>query len=108
MSTSASLGVGCGAYSSGKPGRAHARTLGTSRSALAAASNHRASGGRTPSHRRRHSLDHTDWFSLVRPPERLGPWQTAASRYQLWRQEGRWARSLQVLQKAEVPLLSST
>ncbi len=40
-------------------------------------------------------------------PERFGPWQTVASRYQRWRKEGRWARMLQVLQSAEVPILSS-
>ena len=40
-------------------------------------------------------------------PERFGPWQTVASRYQRWRKEGRWARILQVLQRSEVPITSS-
>jgi hypothetical protein len=40
-------------------------------------------------------------------PERFGPWQTVVSRYQRWRKEGRWARILQVLQRAEVPITSS-
>lgn len=40
-------------------------------------------------------------------PARFGPWQTVASRYQRWRKEGRWARILQVLQRAEVPITSS-
>jgi hypothetical protein len=44
------------------------------------------------------------WRAL---PERFGPWQTVASRYQRWRKEGRWARMLQVLQPAEVPITSS-
>jgi transposase len=44
------------------------------------------------------------WRAL---PERFGPWQTVASRYQRWRKEGRWARMLQVLQRAEVPITSS-
>jgi len=40
-------------------------------------------------------------------PERFGPWQTVASRYQLWRKEGRWTRILQVLQRPEAPIFSS-
>ena len=40
-------------------------------------------------------------------PQRFGPWQTVVSRYQRWRKEGRWARILQVLQRPEVPILSS-
>jgi len=40
-------------------------------------------------------------------PARFGAWQTVASRYQRWRKEGRWARILQVLQRAEVPITSS-
>jgi transposase len=40
-------------------------------------------------------------------PERFGPWQTVVSRYQRWRKEGRWAQILQVLQRPEVPILSS-
>ena len=40
-------------------------------------------------------------------PVHFGPWQTVASRYQRWRKEGRWARILQVLQPAEVPITSS-
>ena len=40
-------------------------------------------------------------------PERFGPWQTVASRYQRWRKEGRWARILQILHRPVVPVLSS-
>jgi hypothetical protein len=40
-------------------------------------------------------------------PQRFGAWQTVVSRYQRWRKEGRWARMLQVLQRAEVPITSS-
>lgn len=40
-------------------------------------------------------------------PKRFGPWQTVVSRYQRWRKEGRWARMLQVLQRPDVPILSS-
>lgn len=40
-------------------------------------------------------------------PERFGPWQTIANRYQRWRKEGRWARILQVLQGPQVPVFSS-
>jgi len=40
-------------------------------------------------------------------PERFGPWSTLASRYRLWRQEGRWTRILQVLQAPEELFLSS-
>lgn len=46
----------------------------------------------------------SSWQDL---PERFGPWQTVASRYHRWRKEGRWARVLQVLQRPEVPILSS-
>jgi len=40
-------------------------------------------------------------------PERFGPWSTLASRYRIWRKEGRWARMLQVLQASEDLFLSS-
>jgi putative transposase of IS4/5 family DUF4096 len=40
-------------------------------------------------------------------PERFGPWSTVASRYRLWRQEGRWTRMLLVLQASEDLFLSS-
>ena len=46
----------------------------------------------------------SSWRDL---PARFGPWQTVASRFQLWRKEGRWARILQVLQQPTVPLTSS-
>ena len=40
-------------------------------------------------------------------PEHFGPWSTLASRYRLWRKEGRWTRMLLVLQASEDLLLSS-
>jgi hypothetical protein len=40
-------------------------------------------------------------------PERFGPWSTLASRYRIWRKEGRWTRMLQVLQASEELFLSS-
>jgi len=40
-------------------------------------------------------------------PERFGPWSTLASRYRIWRKEGRWTRMLQVLQGSEELFLSS-
>jgi Putative transposase of IS4/5 family (DUF4096) len=40
-------------------------------------------------------------------PERFGPWSTLASRYRIWRKEGRWTRMLQVLQASEDLFLSS-
>jgi transposase len=40
-------------------------------------------------------------------PERFGPWSTVASRYRLWRKEGRWTRMLSVLQAPEELFLSS-
>jgi len=46
----------------------------------------------------------SSWRNL---PARFGPWQTVASRYQLWRKEGRWARILQILQQPAVPVTSS-
>ena len=46
----------------------------------------------------------SSWRNL---PARFGPWQTVASRYQLWRKEGRWARILQVLRQPAVPITSS-
>jgi putative transposase of IS4/5 family DUF4096 len=44
------------------------------------------------------------WRAL---PERFGPWQTIASRYERWCKEGLWARILAILQTPEVPLCSS-
>jgi transposase len=44
------------------------------------------------------------WRAL---PERFGPWQTVASRYRRWRQQGLWARILPLLQSQEVPIASS-
>lgn len=46
----------------------------------------------------------SSWRAL---PQRFGPWQTVASRYQRWRKEGRWARILLVLQRPAVPITSS-
>jgi hypothetical protein len=40
-------------------------------------------------------------------PECFGPWSTVASRYRLWRKDGRWTRMLQVLQASEDLFLSS-
>ena len=40
-------------------------------------------------------------------PERFGPWSTVASRYRLWRKEGRWARILPLVQAPEELFLSS-
>jgi hypothetical protein len=44
------------------------------------------------------------WRAL---PQRFGPWQTVASRYRRWCQEGLWARILPILQSQEVPIASS-
>lgn len=46
----------------------------------------------------------SSWRNL---PASFGPWQTVASRYQLWRKEGRCARILQVLRQPAVPITSS-
>lgn len=44
------------------------------------------------------------WRAL---PERFGPWQTVVGHYRRWRQEGRWARILPILQAQEIPIASS-
>jgi hypothetical protein len=46
----------------------------------------------------------SSWREML---EHFGPWSTLASRYRIWRKEGRWTRMLQVLQASEELFLSS-